>query len=420
MAVTASHVGGPFPGTYESWWFNLTLIPGSATADTALMIGLFYAALLALAVSWWLVVQASPGLSLRMVVALAALWAIPFVAGPALMSTDAYEYAAQGHLLVLGRNPYVASASVLSPNDPFLLATDPKWLHSRSPYGPLFLRIAQLAAILGQGNVIATIIWERVVACLGLALIAIAGVPLARRAGREPKQALALILLSPFTLINFVSAAHNDALMIGLIVAGISLAVVQRRLALGLLLCTAAQSVKTPALVSVGFVAWAWPGAAASLWHRVRVTAVSVVGSGAALVAMALAAGLGWGWLTLRVQWDATVSPAAKAGFALGRIFGTGTATALTIARTGGVLVAAIITVVLLLRSRSYINQRVTRGAVVALGLSLLAIAVLSPAYRPWYLLWCIALVALTTSSKRFVWLVLILSILGVANVPSG
>lgn len=421
IALTASHVGGPFPSTTHAWWFAFKLVPGSPTLDTALMVAGFYGALVALGACWLAVLRITRRQPLRVpvVAGLSVLWALPFFAAPPLMSTDLYAYATTGHLMLAGHNPYTWAPKLLPASDPFRIATDVTALKTVSLYGPVFTRLSEFAAVLGQGGLIATVLWERLIAVAGLVVIAVAGVPLARRAQRHPSEALALVMLSPFTLVNFVGGGHNDALMVGLMLSGVALVVVKRWWIPGIALCGAAQAVKTPALLSVGFLGWAWPGISARLWQRVRWTVLAVVVGVAALAVVGLAARLGWGWLVVRAPWDSPWAPVTKVGYALGRLTGN-TPAALQFAKVTGIVVSALITVVLLVRSRDFLHERLMRGAVVALAMSLLAIALLSPAFHYWYLLWGIALVAFATSSKRVVWMVVLLSAVGLINLPSG
>ena len=58
--------------------------------------------------------------------------------------------------------------------------------------------------------------------------------------------ALWLGVLSPLALFSFVSSGHNDALMLGLLVAGIALGTAGR-LRTGVALCALAATIKLPA-----------------------------------------------------------------------------------------------------------------------------------------------------------------------------
>src|SRR6185503_6822839 len=99
--------------------------------------------------------------------------------------------------------------------------------------GPLFLLVAGWAVALG-GSLPAVVAGLRIIALAGLGLLA-AGLPvLARRAGIEPARAVWTVLACPLVLIHLVSGAHNDALMVGLMVAGLAV-VVQRQSPAGLI-----------------------------------------------------------------------------------------------------------------------------------------------------------------------------------------
>ena len=69
---------------------------------------------------------------------------------------------------------------------------------------------------------------------------------IARATGVDPVAALWLGVLNPLVLIHLVADAHNDALMLGLMMAGLALAL-ERRPAVGAVLVTLAALVKAPA-----------------------------------------------------------------------------------------------------------------------------------------------------------------------------
>ena len=76
---------------------------------------------------------------------------------------------------------------------------------------------------------------------------------LARRLGNDPGLALWLAVLSPLALFSFVSSGHNDALMIGLMLAGITLGT-GGRLRWGVALCALAATIKLPAAAGIVFL----------------------------------------------------------------------------------------------------------------------------------------------------------------------
>jgi len=91
----------------------------------------------------------------------------------------------------------------------------------------------------------------------GAVLLAIFVPRLARSLGADPRTALWLAVLSPLVLLQLIGAGHNDALMAGLMVAGVAFAV-QGRPALGVALCAVAATVKLPAALAALFIAVVW------------------------------------------------------------------------------------------------------------------------------------------------------------------
>ena len=65
----------------------------------------------------------------------------------------------------------------------------------------------------------------RLIALTGVALMVVYLPRLAHAHGIDPPKAVWLALLNPLVLMHFVAGAHNDALMVGLMVAGLTLAV---------------------------------------------------------------------------------------------------------------------------------------------------------------------------------------------------
>src|SRR5207248_337378 len=121
----------------------------------------------------------------------------------------------------------------------------------------------------------------------------------------------------PLLLIHFIGGGHNDAVMLALMVAGVTIAVesrpgapdTQRRLATGVVLCTLAMLVKAPALLAIGFLVPVW---AARLdgrgrWLRAgwRIAAVAAV----TFALATLAFGLGIGWIRQLNTPGAVVNP---------------------------------------------------------------------------------------------------------------
>ncbi len=426
-AQPASPFTSKLPG---SWWFG---VPASSptAADGTQWLGVLavYAGLVALVAAWYGVVttcRRSGTTRVGPLVAIGVAWTVPVVVGPPLMSRDVYAYAAQGALAARGGDPYTTGVAALT-GSPYLHLVDPLWRHSASPYGPLFLELARAAALVGGHRVVVTVFGLRLVAVAGMALLAVAVPLLARSYGRSPSTAFALAVLNPLLLVTLVGAAHNDALMLGLLAAGVAVARAGGRVtawapawgAGGVVLCALATTVKAPAFAGVVFVGWSLAGAGSGWRRRVGTTAAAVFG-GAAVVGT-LSAGSGWGvrWLTVAdpgrvVSW---LDPATAAGLLLGRVatavgLGAHGAGAVTGARVAGLGLAAVLGLVLLLRTDRM-------GVPAALGWTLLAFALLGPIVWPWYETWGLTLMAVSAGARTRR-AVLALSALGCfATVPA-
>ncbi len=97
-------------------------------------------------------------------------------------------------------------------------------------------------------------------------------------------------------LLFLVGSGHNDALMVGLLVAGLDVA---RRghPARGMAICALAGAIKIPGLAGAFAIAWTGPGTGYSLRRRARLLAEAVVISAATFEALSAVFGVGWGWL---------------------------------------------------------------------------------------------------------------------------
>ena len=84
-------------------------------------------------------------------------------------------------------------------------------------------------------------------------LLAVFAPRLARALGADPARATWWVLLSPLVLLELVAPAHNDLLMIGLVVAGVTFAI-ERRLLVGIAVCALAATIKLPAAAAIPFI----------------------------------------------------------------------------------------------------------------------------------------------------------------------
>ena len=330
----------------------------------------------------------------RRLATILGVWTLPLLLTPPLFSRDAYSYFAQGQLVLAGQDPYTTGVSELP--GWFLTGADPLWAESPAPYGPAFLLLqGGVAAVSGPHAFLGAVLF-RLIALVGVILM-LAYVPrLATAHGLEPAKALWLTVLSPLVLMHFVAGAHNDALMVGLMVAGLALAV-ERHPVAGVVLIALAGAVKPIALVVLPFAGLVWAGTRSDwvtrIWAWVRCTLIVLV----VFVVLSWLAGVGLGWIA-SLSTPGTVrtwlSPPTVVGMLVGGVLDwlgvTDSADgAVTFFRTVAMLIGAVIGLFLVLRPEG-------RSAVRGAGLGILAIVLLGPVVQPWYVLWALPLLAVT------------------------
>ncbi len=185
-----------------------------------------YGGIILLARAWLDLLRVSRshhGLPVRRVAGVIGAWAVPLALAPPLFSRDVYSYAGQGEMVAHGISPYLYGTGVLGVT-PFSILPGPFWANTPSPYGPAFLWLDGLVTDLARHQVLADLVLLRLLAVAGLALALWAIPVLARAAGRDAAPAVVLALGSPLVLTTLVGGAHNDALMLGLLLAGLAVA----------------------------------------------------------------------------------------------------------------------------------------------------------------------------------------------------
>ncbi|MDT0455697.1 polyprenol phosphomannose-dependent alpha 1,6 mannosyltransferase MptB [Streptomyces sp. DSM 41527] len=315
-------------------------------------------------------------------------WVLPLVPGPLLGSSDAYSYLAQGALAGRGRDVYALGPAALG--GPLAANVPGMWHDTPAPYGPLSVAAARaVVAVTGEQHVVAAALGLRLLAVAGLALLVWALRRLAEAAGSGAAGALWAGALNPLVLLHLVGGAHNEALMLGLMAAGL-LAFRRGRRCVGTVVLIAAVLVKAPAVVALLCAAAVSVAGCDGGWRRVRRTAGIAAVAATALVAGVFGCGQGWGWLwTLRTPAEVhtLLSLSTDAGHLLGwaaQGLGWGTAAgAMTAARLAGLLVG--------LGAVGYWVRCAPRaGAERATGAALLVLVAAAPVAQPWYALWAV------------------------------
>ncbi|MFI6100435.1 polyprenol phosphomannose-dependent alpha 1,6 mannosyltransferase MptB [Lentzea sp. NPDC051213] len=324
------------------------------------------------------------------------VWTLPLLFAPPLFSKDIYSYLAQGQLALSGYDPYTVGPAVLQST----LSENVSWVwqHTPAPYGPLFILIAKAIVWVTDASVILGVVAMRLSIAGGLVLLCWALPGLSRHLGGKSAIALWLVAANPLLLIHLIGGAHNDLLMIGLMAAGVLL-VLDRRHVLGFVLLGLAFSVKATAIVIVPFLVWIWAarleGDKRTQFRKALLPAVAAfVGT---FLACTLVAGVSLGWiLALRsssmiINWLSL--PSAVGDFVRmvvnwfvyvdGGIF-------IGVARALGSAVLIWIAYTQWWAARDgEVRDAIRRGAV-----TMLAVALLSPATLPWYFSWPLALAA--------------------------
>lgn len=396
---------------------HLAWVRQSAVAR-GVSLGLALVGLVLLTGAWWRLRHVVDRVAPRTVLLVAGLWSLPLLLGTPLFSRDVYAYTGQGNLVVGGIDPYVYGPGALVGKWSF--GVDDLWRFSPAPYGPVWLWLSGQVVGLSPNHVVPTIVMFRALAVLGLLMTAWALPRLAVAHGVLPQRALWLGLANPFVLIHAVGGAHNDALMIGLLLVGLALVTghpTALRLATAAVLITVAALVKLPAVAALGFLPMLLPGWAA----RVRTAALVAVVSVGTAIGVTAATGLGWGWVhTLGGEGGplSIFSPVTGVGVlagksleGLGLVDGSGDATRFVLA--GGLALAGLVALTLLLRAHHL-------GPMRALGLTMVAVVALAPIVQPWYLMWGLVLLAAVGGERVTLALGALSVVLCLTLLPNG
>lgn len=385
------------------------------------------------------------------------LWIIPMSVAPPLFSNDVYSYLAQSEIAARGLDPYeVGPATGLGLHNVLTYNVPNIWRDTPAPYGPLFLWMGRSIAELTGDNIILGVWAHRLLALAGVALIVWALPRLSRRCGVAPVSALWLGAANPLVLFHLVGGVHNDALMLGLMLAGMEFCLraisgerwvgsptdppptngadligtpFDRRawslLIFGAVVITLSSSVKFTSIIALGFVGMAlarrWGRGIRPLLTSALVLAVVVV---VTTLFVSWASGLGFGW-THTLNTASAVRSWMSLPTAVGIITGFGgvllglgdhTTALLSITRPIAGAVAAFLTLRMLIATWTGRLQPVG-----AMGVSLAAIVLLFPVVQPWYLLWAIVPLAAWATTPAFrVPAVVFSAVVSVMLMPRG
>ncbi len=333
------------------------------------------------------------GFPVKRVVLVITIWAVPLLLAPPLFSRDVYTYAAQGEMVSHHIDPYAYGPNVLGAT-PFNQLADSVWSGTESPYGPTFLTADGVLDQASGHQILADLVLLRLLEVAGIALMVAATPTLARSLKRDPAHAVLIGAGSPLVLLSLLAGDHNDALMVGLLVAG--LAVAKRFGTIpGVIVCALATGVKSPAALGVLFLGWVWAGPAAPTRRRIGHTAAAGLIALATMEVMALISGTGWGWIRTTTTADASftgvtpVNVLARGVSILSHVVQVPVSVmdVRPVFSVLGLLIAVYVGYRQLLRSPR-------DGVVRCLGITLLVLALLGPIVWAWYVTWGVVVLA--------------------------
>lgn len=344
------------------------------------------------------------------------LWTAPMLLAVPMFSRDAYSYLAQGALLRDGFDPY-AVGPVVNPGV-LLDNVSNVWTTTTAPYGPVSLLIGQGITTVTGDNVVAGTMLLRLAFLPGLALMLWALPRLARQLGGAPTVAVWLAVLNPLVLIHLIGGVHNELLMVGLMVAGVTLALDRKHLP-AIAVIALGVAVKAMAGIALPFVVWIW-----MIHERERAQAegrepatplasfVKTAGAGLAVfvaifTAASAVAGVGLGWLTALsgsakiINWLSLPTIMAhlvtvSTGWFTGLRAVDSGSPVLEVTRSICAVALAVLLVWIWWRFR-----KTERDAVLGILAALVVIVILSPAALPWYYSWPLAIAAGFSMSPR-------------------
>ncbi|GGU27727.1 hypothetical protein GCM10010178_19960 [Lentzea flava] len=341
----------------------------------------------------------------RVVSVAAAAWTAPLIIAPPLYSRDVYSYLAQGAVALRGFDPYAEGASVL--DLPLRGNVAGLWQDTPSPYGPLFLLLGKVTVFLTGDNVILGAIFMRLAVLTGLVLLGWAIPRLTRHLGGRNSTALWLTVANPLVVALGIGGAHNDILMVGLMVVGV-VKVLDRRHLTGFAFIALATAVKATAVLVAPFLVWVWAARLSGPARHRFLTAAITAGAVFVLTfsAATVLAGVDLGWINvLRSQGPLLTWMSLPCAVAEILFYGVGQYLPgftrlgfLSVFRAAGVVLLAGVLVRQWWLARQGGVEAVRRATI-----ALLAATVLAPSVLPWYFTWSLALAAAFPWKNRMV-----------------
>jgi hypothetical protein len=349
------------------------------------------------------------------------------VAAPLLLSRDVYTYAAYGRIEALSKdNPYVATLSSF-PHDPFVAVTSTQWLHTHSPYGPVFTLVSAAIARTWAGSAGATILAFKLLTGVAIATATgFAALTAARtRLDRAPLVA-ALVGLNPVLVVHTVGGAHVDALIAAPLAVAMAIAVTRPR-------GVSARAMAITVLLTVACLVKAVIVPALALWvywivhtdraHRGRILTAHLAVIAGSMLASVTPFLAGWHTLTPFASLggvEAWASPSHLVGRAAQAIAGSFAGSSAGADAAGAVEVAfLLLCVVLVWRLARRTGASDPAAPAEAWGVALLLLALSMPFLLPWYAAWFVPFLGLLADEVLVLAGALVTGVLALTLIPA-
>ena len=380
---------------------------GGSFADSRAAGPLFYLGLWVATVVYVAVLLMARSIGVRLAVGAVAVAHALFLLAPPLLSQDVFSYLAYARLEVLhDLNPYNHSPDAVPGDAVFGFAGSKD---ATSAYGPLFTLGSLPLAKLGVPG--AFWILKAVTAAASLGIVGLTW-KCARRLGADPVFAILAVGLNPLVLVHVVGGAHNDALVM-LLVMGAVLSVLSAQSARAGALAATGAAVKASGAVTAPF-----------MLIGVRDRRRFLLAALAAIVAVAAAALAAFGWKALQAfvligqnqERTTRWSVPQKLADGVGALTG-GDPDSIVHFTRGALGVLLAIAVAYLLRY-AWRARPDPRAWVPAAGWATLAVLVATAWLVPWYAIWVLPLAAISRSRALMAATVMLCAYMLVIAVP--
>jgi hypothetical protein len=330
-----------------------------------------------------------------------------FLLAPPLLSQDVFSYLAYARLEVLHHlNPYTHSPDAAQGDRVFAFAGS---RHATSAYGPLFTLATLPLAKLGVPG--AFWILKVVMAAASLGIVALTWT-CARRLGSDPVFAVMAVGLNPLVLVHVVGGAHNDALVMLLVMASV-LAALSARPAEGGALAASGAAVKASGAVAAPF-----------MLIGIRERGRFLLAAAGTVVAVAVAAFVAFGWKALQAfvligqNQERTTRWSIPQRLADGIGAFTGGDPGSIVHFTRAALAIALAFTLLHLLWRAWQRRSDPHAWVLAAGWATLAVLVATAWLVPWYAIWVLPFAAISRSRALIAATVMLCAYMLVIAVP--